>query len=79
MSNEQDCLTLEEADWNRKLRREAIEAQREYQSLQSQLKEAERRYVGAIKAEQLWLSHLARRYSLTENDRVTEDGQIVRD
>jgi hypothetical protein len=71
-------LEKSEAEYHQKICRTFATRQTQYEQAKETLKNAEREYIEAIGAHNSWFQHLATKYDLSENDRISEDGEIIK-
>ena len=69
-------LEESESQFHQKVCRQFAEKQALYERAKEELKTAEREYIESVGCHNAWFSHIAEKYGLDNNDRITEDGVV---
>jgi molybdopterin converting factor small subunit len=76
--SDREVLSQDEQKWHEKVCRTVRQAEEAYNEFREKLKAAEEDYIASKGAQQVWYDYLIEKYGLSDGDRVTEEGTIVR-
>ena len=71
-------LEKSETEYHQKVCQNFAYCQARYEQAKESLKGAEREYLEAVGAHNSWFNHLAEKYQLSNRDRVSEEGQVIK-